>query len=219
MWLLHSELCAATINPTDPSTRDSSSIAIAYSMYPRSAPPYSSGKITPKSPISASFGMISTGKCEASSHSITCGAISPSANSRTLRRNCCCSSVNEKSTGILGRSKFYLYPAKVWLIPIVPQKLPADRVVLGLVLLVEPKFQGREVIRQRARIHFLLTSQGFERFLPRLALPQREHIVQPLAGSFVVVNRAAMQRAVYPRLPAQRPLKLKPQNARQKITH
>src|SRR5258708_23518384 len=58
IWLLHSELCAATISPTDPSTRDSSSIAVAYSMYPRSAPPYSSGKITPKSPISASFGTI-----------------------------------------------------------------------------------------------------------------------------------------------------------------
>src|SRR5262249_23469803 len=52
----------------------------------------------PSRPISASLGMISVGKCEASSHSITCGAISPSANSRTLRRNCCCSSVNVKST-------------------------------------------------------------------------------------------------------------------------
>src|SRR6266478_824740 len=142
-------------------------------MYPRPAPPNCSGKITPSSPISPSFGIISTGKCEASSHSITCGAISPSANSRTLRRNCCCSSVNEKSTGILGRSKFSLYPAKVWLISIVPQIwLPADRVVLGLVPLVQPKFQRREIIRQRARIHFLLTRQGFERLLPRPALPQ-----------------------------------------------
>src|SRR5262249_50309408 len=37
------------------------------------------------------------GKCEASSHSITWGAISPSANSRTLLRSCCCSSVNPYS--------------------------------------------------------------------------------------------------------------------------
>src|SRR5258708_538663 len=63
--------------------------------------------------------MISIGKCEASSHSITWGDISPSANSRMLRRSCCCSSVNEKSTvfssfgpgsnGSYSRPKIYLY--------------------------------------------------------------------------------------------------------------
>src|SRR5262249_24077676 len=51
----------------------------------------------PSRPISASLGMISSGKCEASSHSITCGRISPSANSRIDLRSCCCSEVNEKS--------------------------------------------------------------------------------------------------------------------------
>src|SRR3984885_8738747 len=61
------------------------------------APPYFSGKKTPRNPISASLGMISEGNFEASSHSMTCGAISPSANSRTVRRSCCCSSVREKS--------------------------------------------------------------------------------------------------------------------------
>src|ERR1700683_3590097 len=61
------------------------------------APPYFSGKMTPRNPISASLGMISEGNFEASSHSMTCGAISPSANSRTVRRSCCCSSVREKS--------------------------------------------------------------------------------------------------------------------------
>ena len=54
--------------------------------------------MTPSKPSLASLGMISGGKCEASSHSITCGAISASANSRTVRRSCCCSSVSEKST-------------------------------------------------------------------------------------------------------------------------
>src|SRR5208282_945218 len=54
--------------------------------------------MTPRKPMSASLGMISDGKCETSSHSITCGAISPSANSRTVRRSCCCSSVRENST-------------------------------------------------------------------------------------------------------------------------
>src|SRR5215469_15422738 len=42
--------------------------------------------------------MISRGKCDASSHSITWGAISPSANSRTPFRSCCCCSVNANST-------------------------------------------------------------------------------------------------------------------------
>src|SRR5262249_25537976 len=51
----------------------------------------------PSRPMSASLGMISSGKCEASSHSITCGRISPSANSRIDLRSCCCSGVNEKS--------------------------------------------------------------------------------------------------------------------------
>src|SRR5713101_7090629 len=55
--------------------------------------------MTPSKPISPSLGINSDGKREASSHSITCGAISDSANSRTLRRRCCCSSVKEKSTG------------------------------------------------------------------------------------------------------------------------
>src|SRR5579864_1715635 len=51
----------------------------------------------PSKPSLASCGTISCGKWEASSHSIMCGAISASANSRTVRRSACCSSVNEKS--------------------------------------------------------------------------------------------------------------------------
>ena len=56
------------------------------------------GENNAEKPSSASLGMISEGKVEASSHSITCGAISPSANSRTVRRSCCCSLVRENST-------------------------------------------------------------------------------------------------------------------------
>src|SRR6266436_7455813 len=81
-------------------------------MYPSPAPPYCSGKITPSSPISPSLGMISMGKYDASSHSITCGPISPSANSRTLRRSCCCSSVNANST---------VSPIRLWSPPILSQ--------------------------------------------------------------------------------------------------
>src|ERR1043166_909361 len=53
--------------------------------------------MTPMKPCSASFGRSSTGKCCDSSHSRTCGAISPSANSRTLILICCCSSLSSKS--------------------------------------------------------------------------------------------------------------------------
>src|SRR4026208_1611662 len=69
---------------------------VAYSTQPIPAPPYSSGKITPSSPSSASFGINSIGKCCSSSHSNTCGPISDSANSRTLNFTCRCSSVNSK---------------------------------------------------------------------------------------------------------------------------
>src|SRR3989338_8487786 len=54
--------------------------------------------MTPKRPSSASFGTRSSEKCAASSHSITCGRISASANSRTVRHSCSCSSVSLKST-------------------------------------------------------------------------------------------------------------------------
>src|SRR3954471_9590580 len=54
--------------------------------------------MTPRRPRFASLGISSVGNCDASSHSITCGRISDSANSRTVRRSCCCSSVKEKST-------------------------------------------------------------------------------------------------------------------------
>src|ERR1700722_18415274 len=54
--------------------------------------------MTPSNPISASLGIVSIGNFDASSHSMTCGSISPSANSRMLRRSWFCSSVKEKST-------------------------------------------------------------------------------------------------------------------------
>jgi hypothetical protein len=47
------------------------------------------------------LGISSAGKREASSHSMTCGAISDCAKSRTVRWSCCCSSVREKSTLIV----------------------------------------------------------------------------------------------------------------------
>ena len=62
------------------------------------APPHCSGNWMPIRPSSASFGMSALGNCCASSHSRTNGRISPSANSRTVCRSNCCSSVSWKCT-------------------------------------------------------------------------------------------------------------------------
>src|SRR5689334_1903451 len=51
----------------------------------------------PRRPSAASFGTSSVGKCWVSSHSITWGRISVSANSRMLRRRRSCSSLRRKS--------------------------------------------------------------------------------------------------------------------------
>src|ERR1019366_4149706 len=66
-------------------------------MYVSPSPPYSSGTRTPIIPSSASLRIASRGKVWASSHSMTCGAISASANSRTIRRIASCSSESEKA--------------------------------------------------------------------------------------------------------------------------
>src|SRR5262247_51105 len=100
MWFVQSELCAASDKPTEPSTRAISSITVAYSTYPIPAPPYSSGKSTPINPSSPIFVKSSRGRRWPSSHSITCGLISASANSRTERLTCCCSSVKSNPIGI-----------------------------------------------------------------------------------------------------------------------
>ena len=97
MWFEHSDVCAATIIPTDPSTRESSATAVAYSTYPMPAPPYSGGKIIPISPSLPSSLIVASGNSEASSQRMTCGAISRSANSRTVFLSCSCSSFNWKS--------------------------------------------------------------------------------------------------------------------------
>src|SRR5262249_23469804 len=86
--------------------------------------------------------------------------------------------------------------------PAFDRPLPADRISLGLILLVQPGLERREIIRQGIRVHLLLTGQRRQRLLPWLALPERQHFVQPLTRHFVVVNRAAMRWARISRLPA-----------------
>src|SRR5438132_108050 len=100
MWFEQSEVCAATIIPTEPSTRESSSMAVAYSTYPIPAPPSSAGNTTPISPSLPSSLIVASGKSPASSHLRTLGPISRSANSRTLFLSCSCSSFSWKSTDL-----------------------------------------------------------------------------------------------------------------------
>src|SRR5579864_2094380 len=61
------------------------------------APPYSGGKTVPSRPSLPSSLIVDRGKSPASSHFITLGAISRSANSRTVFLSCCCSSFSRKS--------------------------------------------------------------------------------------------------------------------------
>src|SRR6476620_4626883 len=98
IWFEQSEVCAATMIPTDPSTRESSSIAVTYSTYPIPAPPYSGGKIVPNNPSLPNSLIVSSGNSLASSHFMTLGAISRSANSRTDFLSWSCSSLSWKST-------------------------------------------------------------------------------------------------------------------------
>src|ERR1017187_239137 len=97
MWFEQRDVCAATMIPTEPSTRASSSMAVTYSTYPIPAPPYSGGKIVPIRPSFPSSLIVASGNSQASSHFMTFGAISRSANSRTLFLRCSCSSFNWKS--------------------------------------------------------------------------------------------------------------------------
>src|ERR1039457_268759 len=65
------------------------------------APPYSGGKIVPSRPSLPSSLIVASGNSQASSQRMTFGAISRSANSRTVFFNCSCSSFNWKSKDTL----------------------------------------------------------------------------------------------------------------------
>ena len=88
-----SPTAASSVMPIDWSTRPSSSIATQRLVKSPSspAPPYSSGAVSPIRPSLPIFWMTSTGKWWSRSHCAAYGAISASANSRTLRRNSSCS--------------------------------------------------------------------------------------------------------------------------------
>ena len=89
--LIPSPTAASSVMPIDWSTRPISSIARHRLVKSPSAPPYSSGAVSPKSPSRPIFCTTSTGKWCSRSQVAANGAISFSAKSRTLRRNCSCS--------------------------------------------------------------------------------------------------------------------------------
>src|SRR5215471_3641382 len=66
-------------------------------MYPMPEPPYSEGKTIPSRPSLPNSLMTASGNSLASSHFMTLGAISRSANSRTIFFSCSCSSESWKS--------------------------------------------------------------------------------------------------------------------------
>src|SRR6185437_14610996 len=74
------------------------------------APPYSAGNTIPISPSLPSSFTVAKGNSLASSHFITLGAISCSANSRTLFLSWFCSSFSRKSTQSSATSLMHLSP-------------------------------------------------------------------------------------------------------------
>src|SRR5580692_2942558 len=164
------------------------------------APPYFSGKITPRNPISASLGIISAGNLETSSHSITWGRISASANSRTVRRNCFCSSLSENSKSPRYKLRIYVTVGFVYTMKARTSTLgfcgiclPAFFGAVFLVLLVEPGFQRCEILEHGGGFHLSLAGERFESIRPRAAFSHFEHLRKFRAGFFVVVNGAAIE--------------------------
>src|SRR5690349_10202492 len=68
-----------------------------------------------------------------------------------------------------------------------PGSLPAAR--LALVLLLQPRVQRREVVDDRARVHFLLAGKLLQRLLPRLLRALRKHLPVLRTGFLVAVDR------------------------------
>ena len=103
MWLVQSELCAATISADR--AIDAREFFDGDGVFDV-AEPGAAVILREDDAQQAEFGQLGNqfgGKREASSHSMTCGAISDCAKSRTVRWSCCCSSVREKSTLGLGK--------------------------------------------------------------------------------------------------------------------
>ena len=95
---------ASRVMPIDWSTRPTSSMATHSEVKSPSSPipPNSSGAVSPISPRSPIRRTTSVGKWWSLSHCAACGAISPSANSRTLLRKVSCS--EDSSNGDMGGS-------------------------------------------------------------------------------------------------------------------
>ena len=91
-----SPTAASSVMPIDWSTRPISSMATHRLVKSPSAPPYCSGAVSPNSPSEPILCTTSTGKWWSRSHCAACGAISFSAKSRTVRRNCSWSSESSK---------------------------------------------------------------------------------------------------------------------------
>ena len=109
-----SPTAASRVMPIDWSTRPISSMATHRLVKSPSAPPYCSGAVSPNRPSEPIFCTTSTGKWWSRSHWAAWGAISFSAKSRTVRRNCSWSSDKSKlMRGILTRMLTIANPRRV----------------------------------------------------------------------------------------------------------
>ncbi len=94
-------MVAPTVIEWEGQNFDSSSLTMAEASTSMPTPPYSSGQGTPNSPSSAILATLSQGKRLSRSYSAATGAISFSANSRTVARSMRCSSVRYRSSTLL----------------------------------------------------------------------------------------------------------------------
>src|SRR6266511_3789910 len=88
---------ASNVMAIEESTRASSSTAMQNVRKSAPCPPYSSGNGRPNSPMVPICFTMSSGSSSTRSISSARGAMTSSANSRTARRNSCCSAVRSKS--------------------------------------------------------------------------------------------------------------------------
>src|SRR5215469_9209384 len=107
------------------------------------APPYSWGNTVPISPSLPSSLTVASGKSPFSSHSMTCGLISRSANSRTLFFNCSCSSFSWKSKVASAHTGIVCSQVSAWKGDAEPEFLIKAQRPRGKKLRPEEKAEGR----------------------------------------------------------------------------
>src|SRR5262249_41736996 len=93
----------------------------------------------------------------------------------------------------------------------------APSAFFAFVLFTQPFQQRPEILGNRRRVDLARPGQFLQRLLPRLALAQRQHLTEALAGLGIAVDRAFAQRTGVTRSFAQRAMKLELQDVGEEV--